>query len=160
MESRLCNCVLKVALTPSLGPSIPTMVLQGKPAVFSVTVMLQIAGQCVRERHTVPQKHLYRSLRLVTPIAPFSIPWGSSVQGFLISCRSSVLRKTQSFSIDTFEGHSPEKSQRLMQEMIQTLFLTSIMAKDADCLRKMSSLTGTFWPFYSHPCRNRSTVII
>lgn len=47
MESKLCSCVLKLALTPSLDPSVPPLVFQDQPAVFSVTVILQIAGQCV-----------------------------------------------------------------------------------------------------------------
>lgn len=135
MVSKLCNCVLKLALTPSLDPSVPTVVLQGQPAVFSVTVILQIAGQRVWERHSVPQKHLTGDWDQ-SPLFPHLAYHEAPQSKDSLSAVEVVLCKTQSFSIAILAG----KSQRLMQEMIQTLFLTSIMAKDADCLRKICHL--------------------
>lgn len=54
-ESNLCDCVLKLAATPSFDLSGPTVVPRQQPGVepvvFSVTVILHIAERCVGETH-------------------------------------------------------------------------------------------------------------
>lgn len=74
IDSKVCSCVLKLAPTPSFDLSGPTVVPQQQPVVqpvvFSVTVILHIAGLCVGERHTVPQKHLLSEAEISHPYCP------------------------------------------------------------------------------------------